>query len=119
MKMAISAQGTELDSMIDPRFGRAKYFILFDLETNTHKSVENIQNLNATQGAGIQSASLIAKEEVEAVITGHCGPKAFVVLNKAKIKVFIKDGITVKEAISLFKKNKIVEIKEANVEGHW
>ena len=33
MKPAISATGKDLDSMIDPEFGRATYFLIVDVES--------------------------------------------------------------------------------------
>jgi predicted Fe-Mo cluster-binding NifX family protein len=35
MKFAVASQGNDLQSPLDPRFGRAKYFIVVDTETGT------------------------------------------------------------------------------------
>jgi predicted Fe-Mo cluster-binding NifX family protein len=32
MKIAVSAAGNTLDSLVDPRFGRCAYFIIADVE---------------------------------------------------------------------------------------
>ena len=53
MKIAITAQGPELSAQVDPRFGRAKYFIIYDVDSDEFEAVDNEQNLNAPQGAGI------------------------------------------------------------------
>ena len=34
MKIAITAQGPELDAAVDPRFGRAAYFLIVDTDTS-------------------------------------------------------------------------------------
>ena len=39
MKIAISSTGKELDSNLDPRFGRAAYFISVDAETMDFEAV--------------------------------------------------------------------------------
>ncbi|MBF0363445.1 MAG: NifB/NifX family molybdenum-iron cluster-binding protein [Oligoflexia bacterium] len=122
MKLAISSTGINLDSLLDPRFGRAKYFIIIEDEQDESKftSIDNVQNLNATEGAGIQTATLVIDQSVDAVITGNCGPKAFKLLKKANIKVFLSKGdISISSIIKEFKNNQLEEITEANVEGHW
>ena len=80
MKLAISSTGKDLDANLDPRFGRADYFIIVDPETRAFEVVENTQNLNLPQGAGIQAGKTIADHHVDVLVTGHCGPKAFKVL---------------------------------------
>ncbi|MDO9462572.1 MAG: dinitrogenase iron-molybdenum cofactor biosynthesis protein [Deltaproteobacteria bacterium] len=119
MKIAISAKGKGLDDEIDPRFGRAAYFIIVDPETMEFKAVDNTKNIEAMQGAGIQAARTVAEEGAGVLITGHCGPKAFVTLQAAKINVAVNVSGTVGEAIEKFKRGEISYTKAPNVEGHW
>ena len=86
MKIAFSTSGETLDSPLDARFGRAPKFLVYDLDSETFEVVDNRQNLNAAQGAGIQSAETVARLGVNILVTGHCGPKAFRVLRAAGIK---------------------------------
>lgn len=53
------------------------------------------------------------------LITGHCGPKAFRVLNAAGINVYNSEAATVKEAFDQFEKGKLQIASEADVDGHW
>jgi len=119
MRIAISSTGKELESNLDPRFGRAAYFIILDAETMDFKAVENTQNLNLPQGAGIQAGKAVAEHHVDALITGHCGPKAFKVLQKAGVKVVTGAGGKVADAIDQFKKGGLAIVSTADVEGHW
>ena len=119
MKIAITAQNKELSSEIDLRFGRAKWLIVFDTETGDSKAHNNEVNLNAAQGAGIQTGSNIANLGVEAVVTGNVGPNAFKTLNAANVKIFLAEKQTVAEAVESFKAGKLKEVDNANVEGHW
>ena len=68
MKIAVTSRGAELDSEVDPRFGRARYFVIVDTDTGESRAVDNEQNLNAAQGAGIQAAQLVATQGVEALL---------------------------------------------------
>ena len=119
MRIAISSTGRELDSNLDPRFGRAAYFIILDAETMEFEAVENSQNINLSQGAGIQAGKTIADRHVNALITGHCGPKAFKVLQSAGIKIVTGAGGKVSNAVDQFLNGEISMAAEADVEGHW
>jgi predicted Fe-Mo cluster-binding NifX family protein len=119
MKIAVTAQGTDLESPVDPRFGRGKYFVIIDTDNNKFEAVDNVQNLNAAQGAGIQAARNVAELGVEAVLTGHCGPNAFRTLTASEIKVFTGASGTVKETVEKFKSGELAEATDADVTGHW
>jgi predicted Fe-Mo cluster-binding NifX family protein len=119
MKIAISAAGKELTSDVDLRFGRAKYFIVFDTDTNTLTAHDNAQNLHAAQGAGIQAAETVIRLDAHAVLTGNVGPKAFRVLHAAGIKIYVTETTTVEQAVRQCKAGKLPEISTATVEGHW
>lgn len=119
MKIAITTTGGDLDAPIDTRFGRAPKFLIYNTDDGTHHVINNTQNLNAAQGAGIQSALTLTCESVDCVITGNCGPKAYATLDAANVAVYIcKDG-TIREAIERFKSGQLEKAQEANVEGHW
>ncbi|MEA4863000.1 MAG: NifB/NifX family molybdenum-iron cluster-binding protein [Victivallaceae bacterium] len=119
MKIAVTTSGNSLEGAVDSRFGRAPRFLIVDTSDGSFEAVDNIQNLNAAQGAGIQSAMTVVKTGAAAVITGHCGPKAFHVLAAAGIKVFNTDAATVKDAIELYENGLLAPLASADVEGHW
>jgi len=119
MKIAISSAGETLESRVDPRFGRSAFFVLIDTDTGAVSAHDNAQNLNAAQGAGIQSAQTVSRLGAEVVITGHCGPKAFRALRAAGIQVAVGPDGTVAEAVEQFKSGKLLPSEAADVEGHW
>jgi predicted Fe-Mo cluster-binding NifX family protein len=119
MKIALTTAGDNLNAPLDSRFGRAPKFLIYDLDTKSFEMMDNEQNLNASQGAGIQSAQTVARQGVAAVITGHCGPKAFRVLKSAGIKIYNTSASTVQEALDMYLAGKLVESESADVEGHW
>jgi predicted Fe-Mo cluster-binding NifX family protein len=119
MKIAFTTSGDSLEAPLDSRFGRAPKFLVYDLDNGTFEIVDNEQNLNAAQGAGIQSAETVARMGVKAVVTGHCGPKAFRVLSAAGIRVLTCNAPKVGEALDQYLANNLIEAKDADVEGHW
>jgi len=119
MRVAITSTGRKLDSTLDPRFGRTAYFVIVDLETMAFEVVENSQNLNLPQGAGIQAGKTIADSKVDVLITGHCGPKAFKVLQNSGVKIMTGAHGRVTDAIGQFKNGELEISSEADVAGHW
>jgi len=119
MKIAVTSQGQELSSMIDLRFGRAKWILVVDTETGGYEAHDNTVHLNLPQGAGIQTGQNIANLGVEAVITGNVGPNAFRTLDAAEIRVFLATQQTVEQAVAALKEGRLEEVQQANVEGHW
>ena len=119
MKVAVTSQDRELSSPVDPRFGRAKYFVVVDTQTDEVSAADNGQNLNALQGAGIQAGKNVVDLGAEAVITGPIGPKAFATLTAGGVKIYTGATGTVGEAIEQFKAGSLKLIEAADVEGHW
>ena len=119
MKIIVTSNGKETNDSVDPRFGRAAFFLVFDSEGGSPEVHDNKQNLNAAQGAGIQTAQNVAATGTKIVITGHCGPKAFRILSASKITVYLAENGSVQNALDLFEKDGLTEIKAADVEGHW
>lgn len=119
MKVAVTAQGPGLDSPVDPRFGRARQFVLVDSDSGEFTAHDNAQSLNAPQGAGIQAAQAVARLGAEAVLTGHVGPKAFATLRAARVAVYTGVTGTVREAVERFTAGQLQAADAADVEGHW
>lgn len=41
MKIAVSSTGPGLEDLVDPRFGRCRYYLIVDPETLEYEAVEN------------------------------------------------------------------------------
>ncbi len=109
MKIVITSQGDSLESLIDPRFGRANYFVFFDTETQEYE-IEKNPYMEAPHGAGIQTSQYVLSKGVKAVITGQVGPNSWQVLSSAGIPIYAVKGGSVKEAVELFNNNKLEPI---------
>jgi len=119
MRIAVTSQGRETTSPVDPRFGRAKYFAVVDTESGEWSVADNTQNLNALQGAGIQAGKNVVDLNVQAVITGHVGPKAFATLQAGGVRIYTGADGTVADAVEQFQAGQLEETAAADVEGHW
>ncbi|HAE37144.1 MAG TPA: dinitrogenase iron-molybdenum cofactor biosynthesis protein [Candidatus Riflebacteria bacterium] len=120
MKFAVSVREQNVDAKVDLRFGRAQMFALYDSKTGECSWHPNTQNFQAAQGAGIQTAQNVVNLGAEAVISGHCGPKAYRVLEAAGVHVYsVVGNPTLKEAVQMIESGKIKAMEGADVEGHW
>ena len=117
MKIAVTSKSNNLESEIDPRFGRCSYFLIVDTDTMSFEHLSN-ESAMASGGAGIQAAQNVAKTGVEVVVTGNMGPNAFQTLSAAGIRVFIGANGTVKEAVEKYKKGELKEAEAPNVGSH-
>lgn len=119
MKIAVTSTGDNLKSEVDSRFGRARYLIVFDSDTREFEAINNSMNRDAVHGAGVLAGEALILLGASVLITGHCGPTAFRVLETAGIKVVTGAAGTVEEALMLYEKGNLKEIGGPNVKGHW
>lgn len=120
MKIAFSVDKNEgLNSQISTRFGRASGFVFYDESDKSVVYKDNTQNLNAVQGAGIQAAQNVVDGGADAIVTVHCGPKAFSVFNAASVSVFIVEQQEIQVALSKIASGDFQPSSNSDVEGHW
>jgi predicted Fe-Mo cluster-binding NifX family protein len=119
MKLAITTQGPESNSPVDLRFGRARFFRIVDTETGQQTAVDNAEGMNAVQGAGVQAGQTLARLGVQALLTGHVGPKAWSAVQAANIQVYSVSAGTADQAVQDFKAGRLRALAQADVRGHW
>ena len=117
MRIAVTAQGADLDSAMDPRFGRCRNFVIVDSDSDKFEAFSN-ESVTASGGAGTQSAQFLANKGVGAVITGNVGPNAARALEAAGIKVYAAASGTVRDALRAYKAGKLSPISGATVDSH-
>lgn len=112
MKIAISATGKDIESLLDMRFGRCEFFQIHDTESGEVKVIENKGN-SSNGAAGIAASQQLIDEKVNVIITGHLGPNAFKIIEKSGIKAYKCENISIKSALVKFNNGELQEIKLA------
>ena len=100
MKTAITSSGDNLLSSFNVRFGRAKYFCIYNEENGDISFIKN-ENANQRGGAGTKAVEKLIKLGVKKVISGDFGTKSSSLLEQANIQmVILSDGDkTIQEVI--------------------
>jgi predicted Fe-Mo cluster-binding NifX family protein len=114
MKVAVSSTGKDLQSRIDPHFGRSAFFIVVETDNMSFEVFEN-ENIALSGGAGIQAAGFLSSKGVGTVLTGNCGPNAIKTFSAAGIQVFTGMTGSVAEAVEKFKQGELTPSTEATV----
>ncbi|MBK8575977.1 MAG: NifB/NifX family molybdenum-iron cluster-binding protein [Elusimicrobia bacterium] len=102
MKILVSSMERSLNSPVDPRFGRAAWFVLVDTETGEHRAVENKQGQEAGHGAGILGRPDRFVPGREGSVDRRMGPKACDALKAAGIQICTGTVGTVGQAVETF-----------------
>lgn len=118
MRIAVSSTGMDLDSEVDPRFGRCAYFLIVNPDDMTFEAIEN-ESMSLGGGAGIQSGQFIASKGAKVVITGNVGPNASRTLSAAGIDVIVGVSGPIREAIERYKRGELSATDQANVPDHY
>lgn len=117
MKICITSSGKEMGSAVDLRFGRCKYFCIYDTESRETKVLENA-GAYSQGGAGIAAAQQVVDEGVEVLITGNLGPNAMRVLKAAGVKAYRTEETDVARAVMMYEAGQLQPI-ESPVSAHF
>lgn len=118
MKVAIAANGSNLEAQADPRFGRCSNFVIVDTETMQYQSLSN-PGVTMGSGAGIQAAQAVAQAGAQAVIAGNFGPNAISALSAGGIQAYVGGMGTVRQAVEAFKAGQLELASGATVAAHF
>jgi len=110
MRIIFTATGPDWDALIDPRFGRTDYILLYDEEKDELSSIDNREIMEVAHGAGPKTAQKIHELNPDVLITGNGpGGNAASILGQMKIKIYIKaGGKSIRDAYNSFKNNELI-----------
>ncbi len=117
MKIAISATEQNENSRVSDRFARAEYFIIYDHDSLTFKSIENPAKKEGS-GAGGKAVKVLGDLGVDIVLVPELGPKALDALNAFEIKSYqYPREKTVREVIYMYFEKKLPELLVSTSKG--
>lgn len=117
MIVLITSTGPDLQSPVDPRFGRGAYFIVVDTGTMRWLAQPNA-GVNAAGGGGTLAAQFAADQGAQVAISGEFGPNAHAALVAAGIKMYLLgQSKTVWDALSSFIDGKLEQLDSPSATG--
>ena len=110
MILMISSQGNTLQSQPSLRFGRAPFYIEYNLSDDVWKPHKN-EAVKESSGAGVAASQYIINHHASIVISGRFGPNAQRALSFAGIKMLTFDETfeTIQSVIEGYKLNQLNE----------
>ncbi len=106
MKIAISADGPNLEARVGHKLGTSQYLLVVEVETGDYEAVPN-PGASGQKGAGIQSVFLAVSKGVNTIVTGYCSPAIAGQLKASGIEVLTDVSGTVGEVIEKYKMGKL------------
>lgn len=118
MKVCFSIGSPIISAELDPRFGRAAYFLIYDPDLGEQQIIVN-PALEAAGGAGIQAAQFVVSRGCGAVVSGDFGPNAYEALEAAGVKMYLSGNCnTVPEALNGLASGRLELLAAPTVAGH-
>ena len=106
MKIAISADGSNLDAKVARRFGASEYLLIIDMDGAEFEAIPNPASTRQ-HGAGVQAIVLAVSKGAKAVLTGYCSPAIANQLRANGIEVLTGMTGTVKDAVEQYKEGRL------------
>ena len=107
MKIAFTTKEPSWNSMMEARFGRAEYVLIYDEQSGQITFHDNREIVNQEHGAGPKMAKAMADLGVDVIITGNGpGENARAVLAQMKTVIYVGAGeLNVTEAYQAYQNN--------------
>jgi len=113
--ICLTTQGRDLESQMDPSFGRSRYFVFIDED---ERVLEVIENQPAAHGAGVQAAQIVSEHGAGVLITASVGPNAYGGLQAAGIKIYTGAKGTARDALAAYRDGTLIHTTAPTSGGH-
>lgn len=117
MKIAMPVENKSMENNVYQSFGRAPYFLIYDLHSKESIYVDN--NAAASQGgAGIKAAQIIVDSGAKVLITPRCGENAADVIKSANIKIYKSVVGSINDNIKSLEEEKLSILQDIHAGFH-
>ncbi|HNV51507.1 MAG TPA: NifB/NifX family molybdenum-iron cluster-binding protein [Tenuifilaceae bacterium] len=112
MKIAFTSTGKTWDSIMDSRFGRTEFIVVYNEETKELEVVDNSAVKNEAHGAGTATAQKMYEIKPNVLITGNGpGETAATALKNLNMKIYVDaHNLTLEQAYESYRNGALTEI---------
>lgn len=112
MRIAFTSTGKTWDSIIDSRFGRTEFIIVYNEETKELEVIDNSAVKNEAHGAGTATAQKMYELKPDVLITGNGpGETAARALKNLNMKIYVDaHNLTLEQAYEKYKNGALKQI---------
>jgi predicted Fe-Mo cluster-binding NifX family protein len=103
MKIALCSKENKKESLVDDRFARSEYFVIFDDEKKDFNFIKN--NSNTEHGAGPKAIQFLAEQNVNIIIAPPLGKNATMAAEGSQMQVYLQENKSIEENLKAFKEN--------------
>jgi predicted Fe-Mo cluster-binding NifX family protein len=100
MRIAVAANGSDLDSAVNHRLGLSPYLLIVDVDTLDFEAVP--LSFKST-GAGIEFVAIAIEKKASAIIAGYISPNVARPLHKHDIEVFASVSGKVRDVVKRYR----------------
>ena len=115
MKIAVSADGADLEARVAQKFGTAQYLLIIDLDSGDLEAIPS-PGASGQRGAGVQAVVLAISKDVKTVLTGWCSPAVRNQLTANGIEVISGLSGTVGDLVKKYRRGDLQKHVEGEVE---
>ncbi len=87
MRIAVPVSAPSKEALMDDKFGRAQWFLIYDSDSGQYEVVEN-PGFEASSGAGPAAVQTLRNHSVDVLLASNIGPKARDLLAMAGIRAY-------------------------------
>jgi predicted Fe-Mo cluster-binding NifX family protein len=110
MKVAVASLGTVPEALVGIRFGTCSQFLVFDVDTMSHVVISLPPRAEPPDHVSLEAIRAVARQDVEAVITGDIKDVCRRTLQSLGIDVISGvRGMTVLQAVERYKADRLAE----------
>ena len=109
MKVCITSKGSDKDSLMEERFGRSPYFLIFNTDSDEYEAIKS-DFAGEAGGVGPRAVQFLVSHDVKEVMSGGVGGNAKAALVNAGITFYnVSPGDTVAKVYEKYKSGSLIK----------
>jgi len=119
MNVAVTSQGKDMTSDVDPRLGRSRFLVVVDTDTGQLAAHDNSETPNTVQDPGSEAARKVVQLGIKTLITGNIGNQTLAILEAGNVEAWTGPVGSVGDAVERFKAGQLEKGNQLHDEKYY